>query len=211
MAKPVPAAPNAEVVVDGRRARGVRTRAAIVDALLALVDEGNVQPTAGQIAARAGVALRSIRQHFATRDELLLAGAAKHAARIEGAHDGVGGDGPLADRLRRFVEARAGYLEATSGVRRAAVLHAAGSKVVAAGARALQRERRREIERAFAPELDALDADRRATAVGALHVYASGTTWDALRVDAGQSHPKAMSILHDGLGAMLRGFKTRPA
>ena len=38
---------------DGRAARAARTRAAIVDALLALLEEGDLQPTANRIADRA--------------------------------------------------------------------------------------------------------------------------------------------------------------
>ena len=73
---------DAEVPVDGRRLRAVRTRAQILGALLELLDEGSPAPTASEIAARAGVALRSIAQHFKTREHLLVALAQKHLARL---------------------------------------------------------------------------------------------------------------------------------
>ena len=51
-------------VIDGRRARGQRTRLKVIEALLELVSEGVVRPTAQEIAARAGVALRTVYHHF---------------------------------------------------------------------------------------------------------------------------------------------------
>ena len=42
-------------VTDGRSARSQRTRNAVVDALLELNREGNLRPTAKEIAERAGV------------------------------------------------------------------------------------------------------------------------------------------------------------
>ena len=49
---------------DGRASRAARTRIAVVDALLALNEKGNLRPTAREIAAEAGVSLRSIYVHF---------------------------------------------------------------------------------------------------------------------------------------------------
>ena len=45
--------------VDGRLGRGTRARTAVVDALLDLIEEGDLRPTAPRIAERAGVSLRS--------------------------------------------------------------------------------------------------------------------------------------------------------
>src|SRR5438132_352803 len=50
--------------IDGRTARALRTREAIVDASIALVDEGDLRPTAPRIAERAKVSVRSVFQHF---------------------------------------------------------------------------------------------------------------------------------------------------
>ena len=58
---------------DGRTVRAERTRQALVDSLLGLLDEGQMTPTAAQIAARAGVSERSVFQHFPDREALLEA------------------------------------------------------------------------------------------------------------------------------------------
>lgn len=50
--------------VDGRRTRGQANKRSIVSALVDLIRDGVVAPTAEQVAARAGVGLRSVFRHF---------------------------------------------------------------------------------------------------------------------------------------------------
>ena len=50
--------------VDGRVARGERTRRAIVDAHTELVSEGVLKPTAQSVADRAGVSIRALWSNF---------------------------------------------------------------------------------------------------------------------------------------------------
>ena len=56
--------------IDGRRKRSARSRAAIITATLTLLDNGNLSPTAKQIAEEAGVGLRSFFRHFEDMDAL---------------------------------------------------------------------------------------------------------------------------------------------
>ena len=58
-------------VIDGRRKRSERSRAAIITATLSLIDSGNFAPTARQIAEEAGIGLRSFFRHFEDMDALL--------------------------------------------------------------------------------------------------------------------------------------------
>ncbi len=187
---------------DGRRLRAVRTREAIIDAVLALVDEGELTPTVPQIAERAGVSERSIRQHFASRSALLLAGAAKHAERAARLHAPPLAKGSFDARLDAFVRARIAYLEATAGVRRAAMVHADEWPVLKTAIRALSMERKRELEVAFGPEL--AKHEDRAERLEALHVAASGAAWDALRRDLGMSRAEAEKHLRFVLHALAR-------
>ena len=57
-------------VVDGRRARSERSKQAIIDASLALMEEGNLIPTAQQISDKAGVGIRSFFRHFEDMETL---------------------------------------------------------------------------------------------------------------------------------------------
>ena len=56
--------------IDGRRNRGEQSRRRIVAALMALVRDGVITPTAEAVAARADVGLRTVFRHFADMETL---------------------------------------------------------------------------------------------------------------------------------------------
>ncbi len=56
--------------VDGRLNRSTRTRAAIVEAMVALIGEGNMSPTSEDVALRANVGLRTVFRHFEDMETL---------------------------------------------------------------------------------------------------------------------------------------------
>jgi len=56
--------------IDGRRSRGEQSRRRIVAALMDLVREGVITPTAEAVAARAAVGLRTVFRHFADMETL---------------------------------------------------------------------------------------------------------------------------------------------
>ncbi|MEM9284829.1 MAG: TetR/AcrR family transcriptional regulator [Pseudomonadota bacterium] len=55
---------------DGRRRRGQANRDAIVDAMMKLVEAGEVMPSASRVAELAGVGLRTVYRHFDDLDTL---------------------------------------------------------------------------------------------------------------------------------------------
>src|SRR3954452_14599170 len=95
-----------DVVIDGRAARSQRTREAVVEALLALLRDGNPRPTAKEIAERAGVSLRSVYVHFDDVEDLFYE-AARHAQlELAAIVEVLPTDGPLGPRLDRFLDQR---------------------------------------------------------------------------------------------------------
>jgi TetR/AcrR family transcriptional regulator, regulator of autoinduction and epiphytic fitness len=94
-------------LTDGRSARAARTRDAVVEALLSLLDDGNYRPTARQVAERAGVSLRSVYVHFDDLEDLFTAAAHNHFARVRDLVQAIPGDGPLESRVDAFVRQRA--------------------------------------------------------------------------------------------------------
>jgi AcrR family transcriptional regulator len=136
--------PVEEPKQDGRHARAARTHQAIVSALLDLADEGELAPTAQAIATRAKVALRSIRQHFPTREELFVAAAEEHARRVAQTKPvELPAATSLGERITRFVTARSRQLEGSSALRRAAALVEPKSPTVRQSMRTLGKMRRR--------------------------------------------------------------------
>ena len=65
-----PKAPKENPHPDGRRERSRSSRAKIVAALLKLVAEGEISPSAARVAETAGVGLRSVFRHFDDMDAL---------------------------------------------------------------------------------------------------------------------------------------------
>src|SRR5262249_58385643 len=91
--------------LDGRLARGARARVAIVEALLALIERGDLRPSAARIAERAGVSLRSVFQHFNDVESLFAAAAERQAERLASLAGSVDDKGPLTRRVDAFVQA----------------------------------------------------------------------------------------------------------
>ena len=57
---------------DGRLQRSARSRQCIVDALVKLIQRGNLMPSAQQVADEAGVAIRTVFRHFSEMESLYL-------------------------------------------------------------------------------------------------------------------------------------------
>lgn len=178
--RPRDAADPAARAVDGRTARAERTRAAVADALLDLIDQGELQPTAQAVAARAGVSLRIVWHHFSDGAALFAAAAARSSERVLADLRPVAADGPFAARLDAFVAQRVTLYRRIHNTRRAARLYEHAAPLVAstlAFVRALKRE---EAERVFSAELAALPPARRRDRARALGAVTSFAVWESL-------------------------------
>lgn len=190
--------------IDGRTARARRTREAIVDAVLGLLDAGDLRPSVEDIAARAGVSPRSIFQHFGDRETLLRAVGMRQTERVSQIVEHLPDTGPFEDRLEAFVEQRARVLEFITPVRRSALLNEPFSEGSHAGLQAFRAFKRAEAERVFAPELDARPAGEREEVVRALGAVTDWNTWEALRAHQGLSVAEARAVMRRTIGALIR-------
>jgi AcrR family transcriptional regulator len=101
---------GASAVPDGRRLRSERSRQAIIDAALALMEEGNLVPTAQQISDRAGVGIRSFFRHYADMETLFVAIDERSRESVESVFIGGDRDGTMEERLQHAMERHAdGY------------------------------------------------------------------------------------------------------
>ena len=145
----------AEPVIDGRRLRAERGRAAVVAATLDLVDAGNPVPTFADIAAASGVSERTIFRYFPDRDALFGAVATEVFPRI--AHCLVlrPPAGDLATRAAALVALRVELADRTAPLARSVERLAPSSRLGAALV-ALRTDRLQDQVRSwFAPELAA--------------------------------------------------------
>jgi TetR/AcrR family transcriptional regulator of autoinduction and epiphytic fitness len=168
--------------VDGRTARAERTRNAIVDAHVQLIQDGDLRPTADRIAKLAGVSLRALWSHFADMEALFAASGQRILELRDAAFRPVSPDLPLDRRIEAYCRQRARLLEQIAPAARAAALKEPFSP-------ALQRYRRSHVERVrdelrtlFAAELGG-DGELLA-ALTATSMWPTWGTWrDAMGLD----------------------------
>jgi AcrR family transcriptional regulator len=201
------AAPTtSDAEVDGRRARGARSRAAIVDAVLELLAEGEELPSSAAVATRAGVTQRTLFRHFASVDDL-MAEAVGHQSRIVASYlQPLDAGGDLDARIARLVEVRTALFRRIAPIRRQALRLQVRHPVVAKGLWAAQRGQREQVARLFAPEL----AERPAPALDALDLATSWEAWDRLEGGQGLDDDATAEVLRTLVrGVLTNGSRTQ--
>jgi TetR/AcrR family transcriptional regulator, regulator of autoinduction and epiphytic fitness len=170
-----------EAAGDGRVARGERTRRALAEAMIALIEEGEPRPTARQVAERAGVSLRLVFHHFADLEAVLRAAVEIQERRHWRRLGPVDPAQALSTRLASVVRQRAEVFEAVAPVRRSAQFVEHQSPIVATQLGRVRRALRRQLADGFAPELARFDATTARTVLDALDVALGWESWDQLR------------------------------
>jgi TetR/AcrR family transcriptional regulator of autoinduction and epiphytic fitness len=188
---------------DGRAARALRTREAIVDACIAMVEEGDLRPTAPRLAERAGVSVRSVFQHFDDLPSLHIAVTQRIAERMSALLVPPDTSVPLDRRIERFVEHRANLLEAATPFRRAAQVHGPFSPEIREAITQAAAYLHVEVEATFAPELDTCDPGDRSELLEALAAASSWPCWDVLRAEHEVPADRARSVMARTLRALL--------
>jgi TetR/AcrR family transcriptional regulator, regulator of autoinduction and epiphytic fitness len=197
-------APAPEPAIDGRTARSQRTREAIVDATIGLLDDGDLRPTAPRIAERAGVSVRSVFQHFDDLERLHSAVAERLVERVAVLVLPIDPTMALETRIATFARQRGQLLEVITPIRQAAEVHGPFSEEITARLRDGQRFLHDEVEVAFAPELDAVPAAVRPDLLDALDATFSWATWQGLRTARGRTPEQAEAVVRRMAGALLR-------
>ena len=170
---------------DGRLARSARTRRAIVDALRALHQEGDLRPTAPRVAERAGVSLRTVWQHFNDLESLLIEAGQRDYEIAQRYVTPIDESEPLPTRLRHLVQQRGRMYEALAPVWRAARLQEPFSPQIRRNRDRLLEASRDQLERVVGPELAALPDPKRQSVFAALQVATTWSTWESLRGELG--------------------------
>ncbi len=197
---------RADEGVDGRLSRAVRSRQALCDACLDLVEEGVLQPSADQIAERAGLSRRSVFYHFGDLAELYDAVVEVGMQRCAPLLKEIPADAPLDERIASLAEVRSRFFEATAPFTRALTAQVLVGTArdqawrVSLEALALQKE---DVARVFAAELDRLPPDERTEVLDALSVATCPSSWEYLRRSQGLSMPRARAVLQRSLRAIL--------
>lgn len=167
-----------EEIRDGRIRRTERSRAKMVEAFFELVGEGVLQPTAQQVAERAGVGIRTVFRHFSEMDRLFAEIDAMVREQIEPHLVRRTGEGAVADRAVALVHDRAALFERFAPYMRATRISRLRSEFLRRTFAEFVRRQRAALLEAL-PELAGAPADLQ----DAFEVATSFETWDRLRTD----------------------------
>ena len=195
---------------DGRTERSRRTREAVVDAMLALQEEGVLSPSGQRVAERAGISARTVYLHFADMEELFAEAGERFLTRLGGIGELVPPDAPLPERVALFCARRAQVLETLLPVYRASRLRQPFSAALRANRDRYVRSSDREVDVTFGAELAARPPGERDRLRAALHLATCVAGWDVLRDDRGLDAEAAGAVLHDAVLALLTADRQEP-
>lgn len=188
--------------LDGRRQRAVRSREAVVDAVLDLIRQQGEPPSAQAIADRAGVSLRTVFRLFDDTETLLATAVAHQIERVAPLFTPIEAFGPLDARIRALVDHRQRLFEEIAPIRRAALQRTSNGSI----REWLEESRtllRRQVTTIFDDELRAVPARQRTMLVEALELAAGFPAWNALRVDQGLDAASARAVIAHTIGRLL--------
>ena len=163
-------------IIDGRRKRSERSRAAIITATLNLIDNGNFAPTARQISEEAGIGLRSFFRHFDDMEALMDTIDQHMRGYYEPLFVRPFKDGTLEERVEDIVIDRSEAYERLKKLMMTSQAQLWRSKVVQKNYARNQKGLRKHLEK-WLPELAKLSAAHRE----AVHAAASFENWHRLR------------------------------
>ncbi|HJV41771.1 MAG TPA: TetR/AcrR family transcriptional regulator [Caulobacter sp.] len=194
--------PDGDPPADGRRRRGQDSRDRIVQAMLDLVREGHVSPSAELVAARADVGLRTVFRHFKDLESLFREMSAVIEGELLALADTPFKGATWRERVLELVERRGWAYERIGPFKRASEAHRHQSpalaldnaKLVGVGRDILRRELPVEVAR---------DPVR----FEAIDLLLSFDAWNRLRRDQELSPSRATEVLR----AMISGLLAEPA
>jgi len=163
---------------DGRILRTERSRARMVEAFYELVGEGVLQPTAQQVAERAGVGIRTVFRHFNEMDSLFAEVDARLREQVAPYLVRCAPEGTVVERAAELVAHRAEAFERFAPYMRATRIHRSRSPFLRRGYAAFVRRQRAALLECL-PELEDASQDL----ADAIEVATSFELWDRLRGD----------------------------
>ena len=191
---------------DGRTQRSHNSQQRIVAAMIKLVAEGNMTPSAEKVAERAEVGLRSVFRHFKDMDNLYREISYTVALSMERFVDEPFKSIEWRDRVLELVDRRAVAFEKMTPFLRAGLLHRHRSPVLKAG-----QERFAKTLRHIMIGLLPRDVAHDSQTVEALDLLLSFEAWHRLRDDQRLDVAKTKRVLKGAIGALLEPHTKKSA
>lgn len=187
-----------EPAADGRRRRSQDSRARIVQAMLDLVREGDVSPSAELVAARADVGLRTVFRHFSDLDSLYREMSAVISSELMALVETPFKGATARERVLELVERRGWAYEKIAAFKRASEVHRHQSPALVADSERMVRVSRDILRGQLPPEL-AKDKVR----FEAIDLMLSFEAWSRLRREQALSPKRATEVLRLVISGLL--------
>ncbi len=196
----VPAEVPQPATTDGRQLRRERNREAVVEALLDLYSQGNLRPSAEEIAIRSGLSPRSLFRYFDDIDDLIREAVDRQIGRaIPLVPIDATPDAPVAAKVAALVDQRFRLFGAVGNAASVLRLRSPFQPLLAVSLAQNRAFLRSQMERLFAPELAAMEPEVAARSLAAADVLASFESRNLLCHDQGLHIDQAKSVMTDAL------------
>lgn len=193
-----------QVSTDGRHRRAQANREAIVEALVSLYADGYVDPSAVEIAERAGVSERSLFRHFDDIDDLCHTAFVVQWKRLaDRTRLLVAPTASTDEKIAAVVEQRVGLYLDMMNVMRITRMHAVRNDTVLRHVQSSRKELRKQIERLFASECEVLPTEKAKSLLLTINALLSFEHVEQLRVDQGMPTSRIVSSLRAALSSLF--------
>ncbi|MDG2116208.1 MAG: TetR/AcrR family transcriptional regulator [Porticoccaceae bacterium] len=184
--------------VDGRRLRSDRSRQVIVESMLYLIEQGNLTPTAQQVANHAKVGIRSVFRHFEdmeaifkTADDLWRNGFDENLKLPDAKL-------PLAQRIQQAAEQLGSAYEDNSNILKSTATRRWRSAFLQQNYASYQTRIRTDILRSL-PEIEQLSNNKKEAIIGVL----SFEYWDRMREHQALSAEASINLISELLQGLI--------
>lgn len=190
--------------IDGRRARRERGRVAVLDAMVELVQQGHLPPTAEQVAGRAGVSVASLFRYFDDLDDLQRQMVGRFLEQYEGLFEIPSpGAGSLDRRIRALVDARLALYDTIAPFARLTRARSLERPTIAAGLHEMRARLTDQVRSQFASELRGSGPARADDILGCIVTLTSFESWDLHLSDLGRTPRQIRRAWAHALTALL--------
>jgi AcrR family transcriptional regulator len=190
-------ATSTDLPKDGRVQRSERSREAIVRAMLDLIREGILSPTAQQVAERANVGVRTVFRHFSDMDTLFVTMHEHLTEEVDALFVDEVQSGPLSTRLDALVDRRFDLFERIAPFLRSSAVQRARSTFLRSQNERNIRALRRDLQR-WLPEVESASPE----VADALEMVLSFEAFNRLRSDQRLGARRAQAATRSAVTAL---------
>jgi TetR/AcrR family transcriptional regulator, regulator of autoinduction and epiphytic fitness len=165
-----------------------------MDAVIELIDAGNPDPTARQVAQRADVAVRTVFHHFDGLGDLYYRAADRHVARFRSWIAVVPPRGPLEFRIVVIVRQRRRLFETIGPLLAASYGRVPATSALTGVLDGHRRVLRQQLATTLAPEIDSL-GNLDTVLLDVLEAVSGWPQWSTLRFEARHSATQAERVM----------------